>query len=86
MCRARGYCRVGAKAPNRHSEQLGEYVRKNRPDGAGFTLIELLAVIRSPLYRDGERPKEKFKAMKYFHMGHRLKEVVKRERELIQTD
>jgi len=26
--------------------------------------------------------REKFKAMKYFHMGHRLEEVVKREKEL----
>ncbi len=77
---------MGAKAPSRHTEQLAEYVRKNHPGGAGFTLIELLAVIKGPLYRDGERPKEKFKAMKYFHMGHRLEEVVKRERELIQTD
>jgi hypothetical protein len=45
----------------------------------GFT-----AVIRGPLYRNGDRPKEKFKAMKYFHMGHRLEEVVKRERELVR--
>ncbi len=43
----------------------------------GFT-----AVIRGQLYREGERPKEKFKAMKYFHLGHRLEEIVKREREL----
>lgn len=43
----------------------------------GFT-----AVIRGPLYRNGNRPKDKFKAMKYFHLGHRLEEIVKREREL----
>jgi len=43
----------------------------------GFT-----AVIKGPLYKEGERPKEKFKAMKYFHMGHRLEDIVKREREL----
>jgi hypothetical protein len=42
----------------------------------GFT-----AVIKGPLYIEGERPKEKFKAMKYFHMGHRLEDIVKRERE-----
>jgi hypothetical protein len=43
----------------------------------GFT-----AAIRGPLYIEGERPREKFKAMKYFHLGHRLEEIVKREREL----
>jgi hypothetical protein len=48
-----------------------------RGAGYGFT-----AVIRGPLYVEGERPREKFKAMKYFHMGHRLEDVVKREREL----
>jgi hypothetical protein len=42
----------------------------------GFT-----AVIRGPLYEDGNGAKEKFKAMKYFHLGHRLEEIVKRERE-----
>ena len=46
----------------------------------GFT-----AVIRGPLYIEGERPKEKFKAMKYFHLGHRLEDIVKRERELAGT-
>ena len=40
------------------------------------------AVIKGPLYREGERPKEKFKAMKYFHLGHRLEDIVIREREL----
>jgi len=40
------------------------------------------AVIRGPLYIEGERPKEKFKTMKYFHLGHRLEDIVKREREL----
>lgn len=48
--------------------------------GYGFT-----AVIRGPLYVEGERPREKFKAMKYFHMGHRLEDVVKRERELARN-
>lgn len=43
----------------------------------GFT-----AVIRGQPYKEGERPREKFKAMKYFHMGHRLEEIVKRERDL----
>jgi hypothetical protein len=45
--------------------------------GYGFA-----AVIRGPLYVEGKRPREKFKAMKYFHMGHRLEDVVMREREL----
>jgi len=40
------------------------------------------AVIKGPLYIEGERPKEKFKAMKYFHLGHRLEDIVKREMEL----
>ena len=41
----------------------------------GFT-----AVIAGPFYE--ERPKEKFRAMKYFHLGHRLEEVVRAERDL----
>ncbi len=45
MCRAKGYCRLGAKAPNRSVGRLAGNVRKNRPDGTGFTLIELLVVI-----------------------------------------
>ena len=40
------------------------------------------AMIKGPLYVEGERPKEKFKAMKYFHLGHRLEDIVKRERDL----
>ncbi len=44
--------------------------------GHGFS-----AAVRGPLYEEGDRPKEKFKAMKYFHLGHRLQEVVERERE-----
>jgi hypothetical protein len=43
----------------------------------GFTIV-----IESPFYEEGKRPKEKFRAMKYFHLGHRLEETVKREREL----
>jgi len=43
----------------------------------GFTVV-----IRGPLYREGERPREKFRAMKYFHLGHRLDEVTKLERDL----
>jgi hypothetical protein len=46
----------------------------------GFT-----AVIKGPLYEDGKRPKEKFKAMKYFHLGHRLEEIVKRESQLARA-
>jgi hypothetical protein len=46
----------------------------------GFT-----AVIESPFYEGGKRPRERFKAMKYFHMGHRLDEVVRRERELLAS-
>jgi hypothetical protein len=47
--------------------------------GYGFA-----AAIRGPLYIEGERPKEKFRAMKYFHIGHRLEDIVKRERELVE--
>jgi hypothetical protein len=43
----------------------------------GFT-----AIIAGPLYREGERPREKLRAMKYFHLGHRLENVVRQEREL----
>ncbi|MCX5645284.1 MAG: hypothetical protein NTZ17_11475 [Phycisphaerae bacterium] len=45
--------------------------------GYGFSVA-----IQGPLYQEGDRPKEKFRAMKYFHLGHRLEEVVKGEREL----
>lgn len=51
----------------------------------GFT-----AVIDGPLYEEGDRARERFKAMKYFHLGHRLEEVVRAERDLAkpprQTD
>lgn len=55
--------------PGVSCQHMGEY---------GFA-----AVIREPLYIEGKRPKERFKAMKYFHLGHRLDEIVKRERELV---
>ncbi len=45
--------------------------------GHGFT-----AVIDGPLYEQGDRARERFKAMKYFHLGHRLEEVVRAERDL----
>ena len=38
--------------------------------------------IKGTLYQEGSRPKERFRAMKYFHLGHRLEDVVIREREL----
>jgi len=41
----------------------------------GFT-----AVIQGPFYQ--QRPKERFQAMKYFHLGHRLEEAVRAERDL----
>jgi hypothetical protein len=46
--------------------------------GHGFSVM-----IKGPLYQQGERPKEKFRAMKYFHLGHRLESIVEHERELI---
>jgi hypothetical protein len=42
--------------------------------GYGFTVV-----IRGRLYQEGKRPKETFRAMKYFHLGHRLQSVVRRE-------
>ncbi len=39
--------------------------------------------IEGPFYEEGKRPKERFKAMKYFHLGRRLEDVVLRERELL---
>jgi len=45
--------------------------------GCGFSVV-----IRNLLYQDGDRPRERFQAMKYFHLGHRLEEVVIRERDL----
>ena len=50
-----------------------------RGAGYGFTVV-----IKGPLYIEGQRPREKFKAMKYFHMGHRLEQIVIRERELVK--
>jgi hypothetical protein len=46
--------------------------------GYGFVVV-----IAGPLYREGDRPKERFRAMKYFHLGHRLQSVVEQERELV---
>ncbi len=45
--------------------------------GYGF-----VAVIKGPLYQEGHRPRERFRAMKYFHLGHRLQSLVEKEREL----
>ncbi len=45
--------------------------------GSGFSIV-----IRSPLYQEGHRPRERFRAMKYFHLGRRLQSVVEQEREL----
>jgi hypothetical protein len=43
--------------------------------GGGFT-----AVIESGFYEEGPRAKERFRIMRYFHLGHRLEELVKAER------
>lgn len=45
--------------------------------GRGFTVI-----LPKMLYQEGGRPGDRFNAMKYFHLGHRLQELVEREREL----
>lgn len=40
----------------------------------GFT-----AVIRGSFYEQGKRAREEFRAMKYFHLGHRLEGIVEQE-------
>ena len=45
--------------------------------GYGFSVV-----ITGSLYQEGNRPKERFGAMKYFHLGRRLEEIVIHEREL----
>lgn len=47
--------------------------------GYGFSVA-----IREALYKEGQRAKEKFMAMRYFHLGHRLQEVVEHEREVMR--
>ena len=42
----------------------------------------LVTVIKARLYEGDNRPREKFKAMKYFHLGDRLERIVTREKEL----
>lgn len=39
----------------------------------------LTATVDGRLYREGNRARERFKAMKHFHLGHRLEEFVKHE-------
>jgi len=48
--------------------------------GRGFT-----AAIDGGLYLEGARPKEKFKVMKYFHLGNRLEGIVEEERESMMS-
>ncbi len=45
----------------------------------------LTAAIDRGLYLQGSRPKEKFKVMKYFHLGHRLERIVEQERESMMS-
>jgi len=45
--------------------------------GQGFSVG-----IKGPLYQEGGRPKERFRAMRYFHLGRRLEEFVIHERKL----
>lgn len=44
--------------------------------GQGFSVA-----IRESLYEEGNRVKERFNAMRYFHLGHVFQEIVERERE-----
>lgn len=45
----------------------------------------LTALIEGSFYQEGRRPRELFRAMRYFHLGHWLEEVVERERELARA-
>jgi len=38
-------------------------------------------VIPGPFYEEGNRARERFRAMKYFHPGHRLEAIVRAERD-----
>ena len=40
-------------------------------------------VIPETIYQEGRRPKERFQAMQYFHLGHRIEDIVKREQALL---
>jgi hypothetical protein len=42
--------------------------------GQGF-----MASIEGPLYREGNRPRDKLRIMKYFHLGHRLQDIADRQ-------
>lgn len=46
----------------------------------------LSVVIRGPLYQQSHRPAERFKVMRYFHVGYPLQAVVERERELARQE
>jgi hypothetical protein len=48
--------------------------------GYGF-----IAAVPEQLYEEKGRSQEVFKAMKYFHLGHRLQEIVENERERLRT-
>ena len=61
------------------------FVRRPSYPGVSCRYISgygLVTVIEAGLYERDNRPKEKFKAMKYFHLGERLQWVVSREKEL----
>lgn len=64
-----------------------EVAFQRRPSYPGITMQHrgrhgFTAVITGPFYQEGNRPRARFKAMKYFHLGHRLEEVVRAERDL----
>lgn len=44
------------------------------------------AVIPARLYQADCRPKERFQAMQYFHLGHRIEEIMKRERAFVERE
>lgn len=51
-----------------------------------FDEYGLSVAIRGPLYQERHRPTERFKVMRYFHVGYPLQDVVERERELARQE
>jgi hypothetical protein len=65
------------------------FLRKPKYPGVSLhyrTQCGFTATIERPLYLEGGRPKERFQAMKYFHLGHRLEEILKRELRFARSD
>ena len=62
-----------------------------RPSYPGVTCVYrgrhgFATVIPETIYQEGRRPKERFQAMQYFHLGHRIEDIVKREQALLEQE